>query len=437
MDMEVTAMAAEEPRMCRFAYSLIVVLLLMPALSEAADVNYEFRAGVIYSDNIRRTDVGTEDQTIAILGFSIDMSGESKRFEGSLAVDLEYLDYLDDVFDQELLPEVDAMALFKLAPDIFEWVFNYKLGVINRDPFGVDTAINRENINVFSTGPKLSLKLGSRTSIDLEGRYRDTSFEISNSDNSTVGGRLSLVRALTPKRSLSANVSADRIEFDDIDLYGAFDRLSAYIGFSSRVSRGDISIQLGINELHDAGETFSGTLASIAWNRRISEISTVAFRYDRRFSDAGNFFKDFDNIGEQPGSPGGTIPIADPFENRSTSISYNYERNRTNLSVSAYFSEDQYQTATQFDSINTGGSLNVSRHFGSGWVAQLGLSFGRRNFDNADREDDYRLATVGLAKQITRTLTLNLTYNRNERASNIALAEYVENRVSLTISYAN
>jgi len=407
MDIVATAMAAEEPEMSRFAYRLIVVFLLtltlISALSAAADFDYELRAGSIYSDNVRRTVVGIEDQTIAVIGLSLNTSGKTRRFEGSLIADVEYLNYLEDAFDDEVLPDVDAIAIFKVAPDIFEWTIGNKLRVYKQDPFGVDTANNRENINVFSTGPDFSMKFSSKTSIDLAGRYRDTRFELSDTGNSTVTGTLSLIRALSPNRSLSINVSTDRVEFDDQEMYGVFERQSAYLGFSSRNSRGDIQIRLGVNELRDDGGVSSGNLASIAWNRRISETSTVSFNYSRRFSDAGNFFYDFDNIGSQPGGPNDINPIADPFENRSTSILYSYTRNRTEFSISAYLSDDQYQTITEFDSTNIGGSLNVSRQFGSGWGLGANANFQKRDFDEASRKDDYIDVTLSVDRRLTRT----------------------------------
>ena len=417
-----------------FAFVLLMVTSVVGTSIKAAEVNYEFRSGVSYSDNIRRDVANEQDQTIAILGFKINAKGESLRFEGILSADVEYNDYLDDVFDETVFSSFNGLAILKFAPDIFHWIIEDKFGFLKRNPFGVDTPENRENINTFSTGPYFSIPMGGRTTIDFNGRYRVTNFEISDSDNTALTGTLSLVRSMTPNRFVSLNLSADRVEFDNAELYGAFDRQSAYLGFSSRISRGDLRITVGINELHDNGIVFSGTLASIKWSRNISNLSTVSVDYSQKLSDAGNFFYSFDSAGALPGTANDIVPIADPFENQTVSLAYTYSKNRTEFSMSAYARRDEYQSASDFDSENIGVTVKLSRKLGAGWGLGAAGRLSNRHFPISDRKDDYLDLIFNVDRRLTRIMSITFAYRYADRSSNSG-DDYSESRYTLLIRF--
>ena len=250
-----------------------------------------------------------------------------------------------------------------------------------------------------------------------------------------MSGTLSLERAINQNRSVSLNVSADRVEYDDLTFNSNFDRQTAYVGFSSRVSRGEVQLSLGVNELHDQGETFSGTLANLSVNRRLSEISTVRVTYDRRFSDAGDLFTRFDDLGTPNQTPEDVIPIGDPFENERFSIAYEYERGNASFSLSAYLSEDEYQTATLFDSKRVGGTVGGALEFGSGWSLAADFGLENRDFETAGREDDYLVGTLTVERRLTRVVSVSLIYEHEDRASSTDGDDYVENRYSLIFSF--
>lgn len=411
---------------------LASVLLQQPAVAETS---VEFRVGGTYSDNVRRSALNEEDQTIARAGLRLDTSTETRGFEGRLLADLEYRDFLDDAFEAENFSSAEANALFKFAPDVFHWVVEDKYGMLRRDQFDPDTPDNRENINTFSTGPDLRLRISNRTSVEVTARYRHNWFETSDTDNTTTSGSLALIRALSRNRSLSLNVSADRVEYDDEDLNSSFDRQTAYLSLNSQVSRGTLQFDIGVNELRDQGETFSGTLASLSWSRSLSEISDFSLTYSRRFSDAGDFFARFNSAGSDPQGPQEIIPSGDPFENERLSATYSYNRSRVRLSISAFFSEDEFQNDADLDRRRTGGRLNFDIGLGSGWQIGSRLRYEDRDFGRSDRNDDYLSGTIELDRRLARTLWLSLQYTYNDRSSNVSGQEYTENRYSLLFRF--
>lgn len=409
------------------------VLLTIGLVSDgmAAEFDYEFRIGGSYSDNIRRADTEEEDQSIALGGLKLNFSGESRRFRGNFSTDMEYSDYLDDAYDQEEFSSVSAGAVFKIAPDVFDWVFEEKFGKIRSDPFVVDTPDNRENLNTFATGPNLTFQFGDRTSIDLQGRYRDTRFEVSDSDNTTTTGTLSMIRGLSPNRTLSLNISADQVEYENTTIGGDIERRRAYLGFSSRNSRGSLQINVGVNELDYSGNETSGTLASLSLTRDLSEKSTLSLDYNQSFSDAGDSFFRFDTIDLTQQDGQNVVPTSDSFENQRILLTYSYKRNRTTFSVSGFVSDAEYQQQITLNNRRTGGRANWSSQFASGWNMGAGFTLLNWEFDQSNRIDDYLNVRLNIGRRLNRMLWLTFEYLYTDRSSNVAGLDYSENRYSL------
>ena len=409
---------------------LILIAGFVSPVAEA-DVDYELRVGGAFTDNVRRNDLAIEDQWVAIAGLKFDASRESTRFDGSFLADLQFNKYMDDAFENENLSSFELDAEFKLAPDVFHWVVFDKFGVLQQDPFRADTPENRENVNLFETGPDLTVRLGDQGSAKLGGRYRSNKFEISNIDNTTVTGSLSLSRALSPNRILSLNGSADRIEFEDSVAYSDFDRKSAYLGFTSKISNGSLTLNIGVNELLIEGETYSGTLMGLSWSRQLTNISTINVNYNERFSDAGDLFRRYESYGDRPGDAQPFTPTGDPFEVSALRIGYDYEKERSTFLISALFSEDTYQNQTGLDSQRMGGRIGLSRGSESGWTVGADLRFETRDFETSDQQDDYLDAILRISRRLTRTVSLSFEYLYSERTSNQVGQDYSENRYTL------
>ncbi len=75
------------------------------------------------------------------------------------------------------------------------------------------TPANSENINYFSTGPDLTLRLAPTTELRLGARYSLVNYQISPFDSDRVSGSLVLTRSIAERSSVSLNAEHDRVEF--------------------------------------------------------------------------------------------------------------------------------------------------------------------------------------------------------------------------------
>ena len=412
-----------------------VLLVLSGSAANAAEFDYEFWLGATYSDNIARTEESEVDETVALTGFSLTASSESNRFEGDLDAAFEYREYLDDSFDSELIPDVSGSLVVKLLPSVFHWVFEDDFGVTQNDPFGVSTPENREDVNVFATGPDWYIRFGKRTTFVLQGRFRDSYFELSDVDNTTTSGTISLVRSISRNRSVSLNASVDAVRYDRTLSIDEFDRRYAYFGFSSEVSRGAFEFQLGVNEVDLPDDTRSGAFASVSLVRSLSSRSQFTVAYDQRYSDAGDVFSRFGALGALGTDFREVIPVDDPFETRRFSAAYSYNRNAVTVNGTAYWSEDSYELRTDLTSERVGGSANLSVALRSGLTLRGRVALDDREFTVDGQSDRDTSVGVYADTRMTRLLSFTLGYEYLDRSSDRGQS-FSENRYVLRVNFS-
>jgi uncharacterized protein (PEP-CTERM system associated) len=278
--------------------ALMALLIFLPSVGLADGTGFGVEIGGIFTDNVSRAAKGNEaEETIAQIGVGLEHSRQSRGLETNFLIDLRYLEYMDDTFDAEPLGAVSADVKLNFVPKLFSWSFRDRFGVINSNPLQVDTPDNRESVNVFSTGPNLTIPIGRRSHVGISASYRSTNFEVSDSDNEMLGGLITFNRAISPVRALSLNVTANRVEFDRDELASGFDRQAVYLGFTSQAAGGDLRVNVGHNELHDAGGSSSGNLFGVGWSRKLSARVKLTLNYDQRFSDSGDIFQRFQDPG--------------------------------------------------------------------------------------------------------------------------------------------
>ncbi len=401
----------------------------------AVDVEYELRAGVSYSDNVGRVNIDEEDQVIATAGVLLEVSGESRLSEGSLSLDVDYLEYLDDAFDSEVLPRIRGQFTYKPMPGRVHWVTDGRVSQARNNPFDASTPQTREDVGKVSTGPQIIFPIGNRTRLQAQSRLSATFYEDSDADSDSISGGLSLIRAISPNRGASLNASGERVEFDSDQGLSDFERYSLYLQFTSEISRGSLSAQIGANEVHADGQTFDGTLASLSLDRQISPRSSIGLSINQSFTDAGNFFGGLESV-FRPGRESSIVPVRDPFETRLVTASYNYDKGRVNLTATVSASDDDYESASSFDSRRLQGTLSTRVELASAWSSRLLLRYEDRDFQTVERIDEYLTAAFSVGKQISRTVFLGFEYRLEDRASDANGQDYTENRYTLQLRFS-
>jgi hypothetical protein len=401
-----------------------------------ADLRYGVSAGVGHSSNIERTDDAEISESIASVGLDLDWNAASRRLEGEAALDLQYLEYLDDTFESELSGTADASLQLSFVPERFGWSIQDSFGQATSDPFSPSTPDNRENINFFSTGPTLSLRLGEVGMLRVLGQWSLVDYEESLLDGERRTYGLSLERRPSARSLLSLNAVVDDVLFDDTP-GSDYQRSSAYLGYEIEGGRTELTTSLGYSKIEfDSGASDDGLLASLVVSRRMSSNSTLDLRVGTQLMDAADALREFAGGGLGGGGvQSGIAASAEPFENREIALAYHLSRRRTDVMLSAARNQNRYVENAALDRDRTVYSATVTRVFRQ----RLNLSL------IASRTDDEFLASSVDAEelnygailqwQLSPSLSLRATLDRFERDTSSGLGEYGENRAWLSLRW--
>ena len=296
-----------------------LLLISAPSVLVAAEYEAEVRAGVGVSDNIGRSPATGVDETIATVGFDFAVTEETRRLDLDIRSNVDYMDYLDDTFDAELVGGVVAYAEFTLAEERLVWLVEDTFGQQLVDPLEAARPGNRENVNYFTTGPTLSLLPGSRNSIELEALYSSVNFEERPFDNERGTGTVRIGRETSRDTSVSLVATAIRIEFDDELANPPIDQHEAYIRYEKTGAQNTLSLDIGFNRVKYQGDEGDGVLAGITWAYTPSPNSVMTVTGGSRYSDQGDIFEFYqDSTGDLSDTVDGAATAA-PFSSSASS----------------------------------------------------------------------------------------------------------------------
>lgn len=404
----------------------------------AADVGYGATLGVGTSDNIRRTGTSPDSDSIGQVGVNFSVYEETRRLQADAGGDFSWLDYFDDSFKDEVVGSFLGNATLGIVPERFEWLFSDSFGQSTIQPFAVVTPENRENVNYFTTGPALTFGLGASNRFKLNAHYSKVTYEDTPLDSDRIGGELSLLHDLSGSSSISVNADAEQIDFDDNTLNTDFDKAEAYLGFAGTGARTQLSVDLGYTQVKpDGGKTNSGVLVRMNISRRISQSSTFGVLLGREISDAGDIFRQLQNLQSTQASTQAVQLSNDPFTSQYGTLSWNFARNRTGFGLSLSRFEEDYDSQTSLNRTRTVIGADAHRQLTPNLDFRVSATQNRERYDaNSTQDFDELYATATLAWAFGRHFSLNLQYERFDRSSDLAGGDYVENRGWIRLLYS-
>lgn len=418
--------------------AVVVLGSVSTVRAQELDTAYGVRVGVGSSDNIRRTDTAKVDETIAIAGVNFSLAQKSRRLTADANGDFSYMDYLDDVYDDEVVGSFAGQARLGIVPERFEWRLSDNFGQTTQQAFRPATPENRENINYFTTGPSLVLGAGSTTRLTLDGHYSNVGYETSPLDSDRLGGSVGVVRQLSASTAASLNVNYQDVNFKDDALNTDFDTREAFVRYDVKGSRTSLGFDLGYTEIAQLDQNESGMLARLQASRRLTPAATLSLSAGREFSDAGNLFRQLSSLQSTQSGPGGIQPVQsnnDPFTNTYGTLGWYFSRNRTEFGLSAARFDEDYEQDELRDRTRTTFSASFRRQMTP--ALDLFVSLDRTEEEYGDSAQDFSelYGTMLLSWQLGRHVSMEFQYERVDRGSDGPVDEYVDNVGWIRIGY--
>jgi hypothetical protein len=419
MHMELMA----SPRAHRAAARLTAIALATggACVSHAATIELEGSVGVGYSDNITRAESNKESATIGSLGLQFDIAEQTRRLEGVLTGDLEWLNYSGDAFSSEVIGNAAGRASLSLIEERLSWTLEDSFGQTRRDMFSAPSPGNRELVNFLATGPDLRLPIGNVTDLRLEGRYTRVDYEHSPADSQRYGATIALDRELSSTTRASLNASHQRIDPRNADLLPEYDRSSAFLRYAITGARSSISFDAGADRVEGDGLDTSGALLRLELSRQLGVYSRITARLGNEITDPGAAFGQQGVSPVPTGTPGTDALMQDvlPYTNRYVELGWSAEGLLTSLGVWASVSDEDYKQAGAFDRRRYSVDLRGSRDVAPRTSVSAGVNYQRYAFDAPlapDNEDiTYHL---GVDWSVNPRLGLKFSAERSQYSSN-------------------
>src|SRR5688572_2019414 len=193
-------------------YFAFCTLLTAPSVN-SLDWGADFAAGMLATDNLLRTDSAPMDARVHEASSRFLMRGASRTIELDAVGGVVYRNYDIDGLSDDVLPSLNGILQWTASPEQFAWVVTDNFGQRAINPNDGLLPPDRENVNVFGTGPDMRLALGSASWLTAAGRYSRINYEDSPFDSQRLAGRVGYANELDSGRLWSLNFTHARTEF--------------------------------------------------------------------------------------------------------------------------------------------------------------------------------------------------------------------------------
>lgn len=283
------------------------------------------------------------------LGLLLGLEHASPRLDAAVNANLEYRHYALDDIENDFVGTLNAAAEIDLVRDHFSWVFSDAFGQGLTDPFGGIGPVNREEINVIGTGPRVDLPLGARMSLEIRGTYSERRFnESANVDSDALLSEVILYRQLSSTARVGIVAGSNDVEYVDV-LAPRYQIDHWALHYEKRLATGRVAADLGQNEIGSGGFTQDGPLYSFLWTRSLRTRSELSVRAARELTDAGGVLADAVVPGPEGTSLTDVIVIPNPLEQQRLGVTYVLTMSRNVVSAEIGSLKDEYIGTALYD----------------------------------------------------------------------------------------
>jgi len=420
----------------RTACGSSAALLMLAGMPESrADIGYDVLAGMGYTDNVRLTQTDRRSDTIATAGFDLAWHEQQRMFDADVTADIEYLHYLRHSYGGLVIGNLMGDAHITLVPEVLRWSISDNFGQGTVDPAAAVTPTNRENINFFSTGPDLTLPLGSSNELLADLRYSKVSYQKDPLSSNRYSAGLGVRHELSPSSGVSLNVQDETIRFDSVENPN-YDQQEIFGRLDAKGVRTRVSFDAGYDRLKLQTETVSGPFARLELTRQLTPFQSAILTAGHDFSDAGNEFLLLQSLGGANLSAQPVGANSSPFKQNYVTLGWGYQGPRTSFGFSGGYFKLTYQENNSLDEQRTNATAHINRRFTPRLDGGIYLIYTKDQFANLVASNYRQVdANAQLLYHVNARFTVDVEYAHTRRDSATDVTTYTDNRVWLKFKY--
>jgi hypothetical protein len=419
-----------------FCHSMLAgiagTLLSLPV--NAADLDWSIESAAGHTDNATRVNNGEITDTIGSIGGHIEVSGTGSRISGRLRGDGRLRSYFDDTYDDDFLGSGAADLRVKLVGEALTWSFSDAFGQVLTDTFEPSTPDNRENLNVFSTGPDLRIRLARGTEVIIRGRIEDASYENSDSvDSQQLSADIGLVRHLSSATAWSVNASSSTVDYDESGNSG-YDQQELFLRLESASTKQNLTADIGAGFLGGGDQSDEALIFRLDWMRHVSASWTLELGLHTEFGNSDDQFVRGISGGGELGGTQDVVLTGQAMRDDRATFGLNFTRSRTQIRLFGDIGSETYPDVANADRERWAMGAEISRRLTPRLEATLRAHHEDRDFDTVIGDDNTDIFGAQLDWRLGKALYLGFEGRREKRSGDTSFS-YTENIYLASISY--
>jgi hypothetical protein len=399
----------------------------------------DLELGLEHSDNRGRTSPRGASETALVPRVILDLSRSGSRTDLRVAGDAEQRFPISGPFGNDFQANLAGRLNWHLIQQSLDWIVENVASGSPLDLAGLDTPENRQQTNVFSTGPRWVLWPAAPWSGLLDARYINSFAEDTdafNSDRMMLAARV--LRRLPGNRQLSAGAEVTEVDYRDDEFSVAdYQRVDLVGRYTTKRAAFDLDLAAGRTTIDlERGDELENNLfrLRLAWN--ISDHHMLVASAGHELSDSVRQLAAGIEQLDLPVAGGRRLPIGNEFYVLdSLSLGWHFRYGRLDGSLTGGRHDYQFELDPLLD------NEEQSIALGLGWQltptmelhGEAGLE--KRDFRDENRRDEDSRASLFLVRRHNPRWSSRVGVIRHQRESNISGGDSRENIVALYLTY--
>jgi hypothetical protein len=417
-------------------YPFLIIILACSQV-KAADVGFGLDFILAKHDNVNLEEISAGDEWVSTVTGTIEVIENSSNLVADLNASVSVLNYKNDPSQDTTDLDLTLSALWIVNPSRFEWLVEnvYTQTLIN--PLESDTQSNREDINIFETGPNYYWRLNSQHNINFEARFQNTYYNTTDGDNDRISTALGWVYRVNSSVSASLNAEFAMLDYNDNTL-SDYMNSDLFVRVAYQRGRNIFAAEAGISNFDfETQEDIKGNRYLLSLQNQRTTNSDIFLEFSHRITDeATEILSD-----AQDPSSGGTTPTSvgtDIFTEDNINIRYTNTTNSFAFLAEIEDIKRDYVTQDELDIHSFQVSIQPTINFSQ--TASLDLEAMQLTTLYEDpslfgREDVDTTYILRYNNSFSRNLSWSLSVETEQRKSTVSGNDYEDNRILATLSY--
>ncbi|VAW57581.1 hypothetical protein MNBD_GAMMA07-1700 [hydrothermal vent metagenome] len=410
----------------------------------AADVNYGISTTVSTFSNINRLTINSQSEKSLTLTPFISIVEDTSLLRLDLNARSNLINFESSLNGDRNVSNLSSSALWRIYPGQFEWFISDVFTQTAIDPLLANGLSNRQDVNVFDTGPNFLFRIKARNTIRVEPRIQNTIFENPGADNIRFILRTIYDYNLNSYINFTMNYNFEKIDVDNQAFNPAtnqvndFDSLrnDVFITANYRRASDIYDVELGFTKLGFGDNTVQDKNVfrfGFSLTRQFNRLSNIRFLLNRSLDDVSR------NLTNTLAVNGNVTAVnaanTDFFLNENLRVIYNTNYFAWNFTAETFFNSLDYVQQTVLSRNQSGVLLDTVINLSARSSLSLGLEYRNSDFDTVVRDDSETLYSLIYNYQLRRNFSLSLQAINQDRSSTGANLSFEDTRFFISLTY--